>query len=255
MGYEYIQMNGFASMKIVVLNYSGNVGKSTLCNTLLSPRIEPAKIFRIESVNDSGLSNAEEEKLRGSQFRKLLHDILLVNDAIIDVGTSNVEEFILMMTEYDDAYDDFDYFIVPVLADNKAIKEAQDSIKTIQTLHKIGVPKEKILVVFNRLDKRLELRDEASIIFNFYQKSAIFTLNENAVVYNSELWLGLAKTKQSFYTVINDQTDYKSALAQETDDKKREAIINKWTTQRLARTVEKNMSDVFVELFDQLNFN
>ena len=242
-------------MKIVVLNYSGNVGKSTLCNTLLSPRIAHAKIFRIESVNDSGLSNAEEEKLRGSQFRKLLHDILMVKDVIIDVGTSNVEEFILMMTEYDDAYSDFDYFIVPALADNKAIKEAQDSIKTIQTLHKIGVPPEKILMVFNRLDKRLELQDEATILFNFHKKMPIFTINPEAVVYNSELWLGLAKTKQSFHTVIHDALDYKALLAEEVDEKKREVIINKWTTQRLARTVEKNMTDVFFHLFGHEHFN
>lgn len=243
------------TIKIVVLNYSGNVGKSTLCNTLLSPRITDAKIFRIESVNDSGLSNAEEEKLRGSQFRKLLHDILLVDKVIVDVGTSNVEEFILMMTEYDDAYNDFDYFIVPVLADNKAIKEAQDSIKTIQTLHKIGVPKEKILVVFNRLDKRLELQDEITILANFYKKCPIFTFNPEVIIYNSELWLGLAKTKQSFHTVIHDQHDYKKSLSEETDDKKREAIINKWTTQRLARTVERNMSDAFIQLFNVQDFN
>jgi GTP-binding protein EngB required for normal cell division len=242
-------------MKIVVLNYSGNVGKSTICNTLLSPRMQKSKIFRIESINDSGMSNAEEEKLRGSQFRKLLQEILMVKDAIIDVGTSNVEEFILMMTEYDDAHEDFDYFIVPVLANNKAIKESQDSIKTIHTLRSIGVPKERILVVFNRLDKRLDLEDEAGILLNFYKKDPCFSLSLDAIVYNSELWLGLTKTRQSFHSVVFDTQDYRQLLAQETDDKAREEIILKWTTQRAARTVNKNMAHVFMHLFKQENFD
>ncbi len=241
-------------MKIVVLNYSGNVGKSTLCNALLSPRMPNAKIFRIESINDSGISNAQEEKLRGSQFRKLMQEILMTEDAIIDVGTSNVEEFILMMMEYDGAHEDFDYFIVPVLADNKAVKEAQDSIKTIQTLHKIGVDKNKMMLIFNRLDKRLELNDEAGVMLNFHKKEKMFHLCPDAIVYNSELWLGLAKTKQSFYTVVQDKSDYKTLLAQEKNEKKREDIIHKWTTQRAARTVEKNMNDVFFALFQCENF-
>ena len=38
-------------MKVAVINYSGNVGKSTVAGHLLKPRLKDAPIFSIESIN------------------------------------------------------------------------------------------------------------------------------------------------------------------------------------------------------------
>jgi len=40
-------------MKVVVINFSGNVGKSTIAAHLLKPRMNDAKIFSIETLNVS----------------------------------------------------------------------------------------------------------------------------------------------------------------------------------------------------------
>ena len=39
-------------MKIVVINFSGNVGKSTVAAHLLKPRMNNATLFSIETLND-----------------------------------------------------------------------------------------------------------------------------------------------------------------------------------------------------------
>ena len=41
-------------MKVVVINYSGNVGKSTVARHLLSPRMNKCQVFAVESINSDG---------------------------------------------------------------------------------------------------------------------------------------------------------------------------------------------------------
>lgn len=237
-------------MKAVAINYSGNVGKSTICNTLLSPRMNNAKIFRIESINDSGMSSAtEERKLRGSQFSKLQDEILRMDDAIVDVGASNIEEFMVLMNQYDESHVDFDYFIVPVLASNKAVKEAQDTIKTILALKELGVEKERILVLFNRLDPKADFDDECGIILNFHKKDNSFILNRDAVIENNELWVRLAQINKSFEEILTDPTDYRIALKTEVNEDKRTKLVQLIAAQRAARGIKKNMDSVFNSMF------
>jgi acyl CoA:acetate/3-ketoacid CoA transferase alpha subunit len=55
-------------MKIAVINFSGNVGKTTVARHLLRPRIDGAQLVTVESLNaDEGQAQA----LRGRQFGEL----------------------------------------------------------------------------------------------------------------------------------------------------------------------------------------
>jgi hypothetical protein len=53
------------------------------------------------------------------------------------------------MTQYHGSHDDFDYFVVPTVANNK---QRRDTISTIGALSEIGIPTHKIRVVFNMLN-------------------------------------------------------------------------------------------------------
>lgn len=57
-------------MKVAIINFSGNVGKTTIARHLLLPRIKDAELISIESAN----------ALRGN--------------LIVDIGASNVEDLI-----------------------------------------------------------------------------------------------------------------------------------------------------------------
>lgn len=55
-------------MKVVIINFSGNVGKSTIAAHLLKPRIPNASVFSIESINSGADSDGiEVEKLKGKK--------------------------------------------------------------------------------------------------------------------------------------------------------------------------------------------
>jgi len=76
-------------MKIAIMNYSGNVGKSTIARHLFAPRIKNSEFISVESIN------ADEDDLdiiRGKQFGAIQEQLMTtVNSVIVDVGASNVE--------------------------------------------------------------------------------------------------------------------------------------------------------------------
>lgn len=46
-------------LKAAVLNNSGNVGKSTICQTLLKPRLDGAEIIKVETINSDGTNDSK----------------------------------------------------------------------------------------------------------------------------------------------------------------------------------------------------
>ena len=52
-------------MKFAVINFSGNVGKSTVARHLLAPRVNGANIIAVEGLNSDG---GDGPAIRGHQF-------------------------------------------------------------------------------------------------------------------------------------------------------------------------------------------
>lgn len=107
-------------MKVAVMNFSGNVGKTTVAGQLLKPRMGNARIFSIESINaGADADGLEVEKMKGRKFGELVDEIMLLDSAIIDVGASNVEDFVKLMQQYAGSHEEFDFFVVPVVKEKK----------------------------------------------------------------------------------------------------------------------------------------
>jgi len=137
-------------MKVAVINFSGNVGKSTIAAHLLKPRMNDAKIFSIETLNDdASREGVDVENYKGKQFNTLMEEIILEKECIIDVGASNVEDFCQLMSQHKGSSKKFDYFVVPTVGEKKQI---YDTIKTVDTLASMGIPRKRIKVIFNKIE-------------------------------------------------------------------------------------------------------
>ena len=81
-------------MRIAVLNYTGTVGKTTIATHLLSPRMG-APIIAVESINETaaGMGIAIEQ-IKGEKFREIYQRLVATEDVIVDVGASNIEDFL-----------------------------------------------------------------------------------------------------------------------------------------------------------------
>ena len=234
-------------MKVVVINYTGTVGKTTIAANLLSPRMDGAPIYAIESINETAENlGLDVEKLRGNKFRELFKRLMLEDHAIIDVGASNVEDFMANLEEFEEAHEEVDYYVVPVTS---GTKEQKETVSMIGSLAALGVPAEKIRVVFNRVKKEVE--SEFPIISAYHQQGSAFTLNPECAVFESELFDALSINRMSMQSLMDDDTDYKTLLKnKEASVKERNRWSDMYGLKLLCKGVNRKLDRVFVELFD-----
>ena len=124
-----------------------NPGKTTLVDNLLAPRMRAPK-FEVETIN-AGSTDSGAERLKGKDYGGLQEDLMTLDSAIVDVGASNVEEFIKQMGQFDGSHEEFDFFLVPAVSEKK---QQADTVSTIETLAGLGVPPKKIRIVFNKVE-------------------------------------------------------------------------------------------------------
>lgn len=230
-------------MKVAITNFSGNVGKSTIARHFLAPRMNAAKIISVESINSDG---SEDEAIRGKQFGELINALTLLDDVVVDVGASNVESFIDNMRKYHGSHEDFDYFVVPVTAPKK---QQVDTISTISTLRKLGVPAEKIKVIFNILETEEEVEHVFPAIIAYYDDAKSFDLNLNAVIRANGIFELIKDVGVTVEEAYNDNSNYKAMIAAESDKEKKLELSDRLAAHRLAITITNEMNAVFNELF------
>lgn len=242
---------------IAVMALTGKVGKSVAAHNLLLPRMPGAKLFRIETINVSGQAGSETEiqQLKGREIEKLLKALSNTELAVVDVGTSNVETFMIELTKDVGAQKMFDFFLVPVESNASKINEFEEFMKTVIQLNKLGVEPSRIKVVFNKHLIDTEVEIEMARVFNFHKKYPIFTLDGRAVIHQTDLFKSLATVKKSFEEVRSDTFDYWKKLRQtppattREEEKEREYMVAMHRAQGLVQGVNAELDVVFAVLF------
>lgn len=235
-------------MKVAVLNYSGSVGKTIVASHLLAPRMNHAPIFAVETTNETAADlGLDIDQLRGEQFGKLFRDLLRLHDAIVDVGASNIEDFLSAMTRYEGAYEEIDFFVLPVIGTGKAQRE---TIKTITALSNLGVASDRIRVLFNRVESDVE--EEFLPVLTYAKKTEAFVANPQALIYENEVFELLADARTSIADVLADQTDYRSLLRQAdpSDPGRINHLTNRHALRALAKPVDRQLNTAFAALFE-----
>lgn len=234
-------------MKIAVMNFSGNVGKTTVAGHMLKPRMGDAKIFSIESLNvDASADGHTVEKMKGKRFGELQDQLMQTEHAIVDVGASNVEDFLKLMQQYSGSHEEFDYFVIPVVKEKKV---QADTVNTIRALQKLGVPKSKIRMVFNKVEMDDSVEDDFTALFGLYESEKSFTLRPDAVIYTNEVFDRLKTVGKSLGEITTDKIDYREKLRKAKTDEDKEFCVSMVAMKRLAVTANKNLDDTFKVIF------
>ena len=234
-------------MKVAVLNFSGNVGKTTIAGHLLKRRMSDAPIYSIESINSGADADGlDVEKMKGKKFGELVNEIIMLDSAIIDVGASNVEDFLKLMQQYDGSHEEFDFFVIPVVKEKKV---QADTVNTIRSLQKIGIERKKIRLVFNKLDVDESVSAEFPALFGLAESEKSFVLRPEAVIYANEVFELLKGVGKSLADITADTTDYRAQLRQAKNDDEKAMCVRMVAVKRLAITANKNLDDVYKILF------
>lgn len=235
-------------MKVAIINFSGNVGKTTIARQLLAPRMQALE-FAVETINVGASDNdGAAERMRGKEFGNLQEELMQIDSAIVDIGASNVEEFIKLMALFAGSHEEFDYFVVPVVAEKK---QQADSINTIKTLSGMGVPANKIRVVFNKVDPddASDLPRHFGMLCGFFEAEKKFTFQPQAVLFANEVFDRLRTLNINVTDLVRDATDYRAALRTAATDDAKEHAVRMLSAKRLATSAHKNLDDVFQVLF------
>jgi len=233
-------------MRVAVINYTGTVGKTTVAAHLLAPRMHGAPIFAIETVNQSASDlGLESETMKGDKFAGLFKKLLALDDAIIDVGASNVEDFLDRMIKFEDSHDEIDFFVVPVTPGGK---EQRETILLIEALASAGVPKAKVRVLFNRVDTDPE--DEFKQVFAYAKLKKTCIANPEAALFESDIFDMLSAKRMSLGALMADETDYRAAMR--TADKADKKAYNHMSDMHLLKSLSKPAIRQLDKAFDAL---
>jgi hypothetical protein len=229
-------------MKLAVINFSGNVGKTTVARHLLAPRIPGASVLAIESINaDEGQAQA----LRGRQFGELQAWLQTVDAAVVDIGASNVEELLSLMRRYRGSETDFDAFVVPTVP---AAKQQQDTIATLAELARFGIGPERIRVVFNQADDGLPIDEQFSLVLSYAQASGTVEPDTRCRLGVNEVYECVKGSAVDLAALARDDTDYKRLIAQAASTADKLVLAQRLATRRLACGVLPELDACFEAL-------
>lgn len=229
-------------MKVAVINFSGNVGKTTVARHLLMPRMPGASLVAVETINDDqdGLSS-----LRGNQFGDLQDYVQTVDSVVIDIGASNVEQLLALMERYTGSHEDFDFYLVPTVS---AFKQQRDTIATLTELRRLGVPADKLRVVFNMVDRTENLDRVFEPVLAFARHSRIDGANGACHIGMNEVYELVKQSPVDLKVLADDDTDYKALIAQATDTSEKLVHARRLAARRLARGVVPELDACFAAL-------
>ncbi|MEO8924720.1 MAG: StbB family protein [Caldimonas sp.] len=229
-------------MKVAVINFSGNVGKTTVARHLLAPRIAGAKVIAIESINaDDGQTDA----LRGRQFGELQEYLQTIDDVVVDIGASNVEDLLALMRKYRGSHEDFDYFVIPTVP---ALKQQQDTVATLAELIRIGIPAAKLRVVFNQVEDDTRIPQTFDILLDFIAENPPAQANTLCRLGANEIFERVKGTGSGLAELARDETDYKGLIAQASGAAEKVALAQRLATRRLALGVVPELDECFAAL-------
>lgn len=233
------------SVKVAVINFSGNVGKTTVARHLVAPRIPGAEMISVESIN---ADDGQGEAIRGKQFGDLQEYLLTLGSgsAVVDVGASNVEDFLVLMNRYRGSHEDFDFYVVPTVP---ARKQQQDTIATLIELARLGVPAEKIKLVFNMVEDGADVKEAFHLVFEFLKEHPLASADPEAMMGMNEIYQKAKATGVvDLVGLAADKTDYKAAMGKASDQAELLQLSGKLITRRLAQGVVPDLDTCFERL-------
>jgi hypothetical protein len=230
-------------MKIAVLNYSGNVGKTVISRHLLRPRMGPnCHWLPVESINEGGDAALN---YRGREFKEVLTEIAAMPNVVVDIGSSNIEQVFIQLKKLGDSHDDFDFFVIPTVP---AEKQQADTIKIVLDMIELGIETDKIKVVFNHVPDDADPQKVFGSLLEMLNSAGV-NASPKATIHETELF-GILEKDQTIADAISHDRDFKSELIAAGDDAdKLRTIASERLASRMAKGVSKELDGVYSALF------
>ena len=194
-------------MKLVVTHCSGSTCKTTLSKHMFAPLMNGRRI-EVEDIN-SGDGQAD-ASLESKHFNALAAELNVLSDednVVLDIGASTFRKVILdKMSELRTTREEIDWWVVPCTPSAKVVL---DTITTVQSLIKIGVKPDRIIIIKSQvteidpssMEKTFALVDAMEQLGIFIAPEAVLT---------SEVYDELKGDQRNVIDMDNNYPDFKA---------------------------------------------
>jgi hypothetical protein len=226
------------NLRAAVVNFSGNVGKSTTARHLLMPRLG-VNMIAIESINE----NEGGDPIALNQFKELQEHLLDAESAVVDIGSSNIEGFFKLLVQYKRSHTDFDLFVVPVTTETK---QQKDTIATVEALVALGVPPKKIRIVFNKVDAGEDIERTFSSILGYAAEEKKCIADPDATIYESDIYEDIKSLNVAIPDLLEHSEDELRVKIRATEDQaEKQRLKDVLIATRIAESAHDNLEVVF----------
>lgn len=206
-------------MKVVVLNVSGNTGKTTLSKHLLAPLLNARRV-QIEDIN-AGDGQADAE-VQAKQFAQLAAEINVLSEEeniVLDIGASTAKVMLEKFQELRTTRREIDYWVVPCVPSTKVV---MDTVNTIRLLINISVPAKQIIVIKNNVTDI----DTVTKDFEAIDKLAPLGIHiaEQAIL-NSAVFEMLKGDERNVISMADNPPDFKAMKREAAGDKDKLVLV------------------------------
>ena len=256
-----VEKNAAKTIRVAVLNKSGNVGKTTIVSCIIAPRLN--NLVKVAYVD---LTNAMPDVIPepigaiygAHEFADVENELLQAkrNDQsmVVDFGASDYNTTLEMLAQYTLFKKAVDLFVIPCLTEGKI---QEDTIAVIDNLMDLGIDISKVRVLFNQVamrDKK-NIRRTFSAIFDKQAELAedggkTFGASEQMVMYEAEVFKQLGKLKMPLAKVLADETDYEAAIMAEPDEDEKFYLSRLDSVRGLAQNTQKTINAVFESMVE-----
>jgi len=170
-----------------------------------------------------------------------------VDNVVVDIGASNVEDLMALMRRYRGSHQDFDFFIVPTVA---ALKQQQDTMAMLAELARSGIPAARLKVVFNMVEDGVDVAQAFELLLAFLEAHPVAQVSTQCRLGANEIY-GRVKgvgAAVDLAVLAQDTTDYKSLIVQANNVAEKLALAQALATRRLACGVVPELDACFAAL-------
>ncbi|MBN3786094.1 hypothetical protein G3N94_04185 [Burkholderia sp. Ac-20353] len=205
-------------------------------------------VRQVESINSDDSAGPRVEVMIAARFDELHEELMRGRELLVDIGASNVEEYLNRLDSSEGAQEDYTCFIVPVEPESKQMK---DTMKTINMLADLGVEPERIRVLLNKVElvkseaREVTLRRHFGQLFDLYEQDASFLLNHNALVPKNDVFTLAAAAGRTIHDIAIDGVDYKAQLVDAATDPEKDRLVKLVGLKRKALSIEPVLDHAF----------
>ena len=232
-------------MKTVVINLSGNTGKTTLTKHMFTPLLGATRI----SIEDTNAGDGESDvEISANKFKQLAAEINTAADDetfVVDVGASNAKAMIQKFDFLASTTELIDCWIIPV---TPSAKQIVDSLRTATALSELGIDPSKIVLLPNNVT---DLESYDSDFQQIYKaRKGKFVVPENGIL-ATEAFAMLRDDERSVFDVVQNKPDFaakKAELRAAGDEKGLLKLGHEMVLYDMSRQAAKNVQSVFNSL-------